>query len=165
MKRLVKHKENLFGMSTIRSKNAIPEAKKLIPQFIYISSVDGNHGPRLKFSGGSSETDRSKTAPTMAFDNNGDCSLVLQKWMNKSNCPNAFDASVISGLKRFVKTFLPVLLLTWYERIDEGIAVEYMIAVSDLREIVEQVSDATNIRNLIDLDSYCRQNGLYSFEQ
>ena len=44
--------------------------------------------------------------------------------MDKKNCPNAFDRTVVSNLSKFVNAVLPLLLLMWYERIDEAAVVE-----------------------------------------
>lgn len=60
-------------------------------RFIYFSQAQSGHGPRIKFDGGTSETHDSDKAPTMSFDLYGSKDIILQPWMNKKNCPNAFN--------------------------------------------------------------------------
>lgn len=161
MKRVLR--EDIFGMSIVRTKHIRPELKQYIPTFIYISSSNSSHGSRIKFNGGSTETCDSTTAPTLKFDNEGNCTVITQKWMNKQNCPNAFDKKVIDNLQRFVKSVLPLLLLLWYRKIDEAAVVEYFIQVESFEELIKELEFPTSIQNMEDLDKYCKSNNLYSF--
>ena len=162
MKRVLK--EDVFGMSMVRAKHVREDVKSYIPVFVYVSHSDGGHGPRLKFNGGTSETNKSRTAPTLAFDNNGNCKVVTQSWMDKKNCPNAFDRTVVSNLSKFVNAVLPLLLLMWYERIDEAAVVEYLVQVESFEDVVSEIGVPSNVTTMKELDKYCRENNLYSFE-
>lgn len=76
MKRVLK--EDMFGMSMVRAKHIREDVKSYIPVFVYVSHSDADHGPQLKFNGGTSDTNKSRTAPTLAFDNNGNCEVITQ---------------------------------------------------------------------------------------
>ena len=162
MKRVLK--EDVFGMSMVRAKHVREDVKQYIPVFVYVSHSDRGHGPRLKFNGGTSETNKSRTAPTLAFDNNGNCKFITQSWMDKKNCPNAFDRTVVSNLSKFVNAVLPLLLLMWYERIDEAAVVEYLVQVESFEDVVSEIGAPPEVTTMKELDKYCRENNLYSFE-
>ena len=160
MKRLV---EDVFGMSMVRTRHLRPELKQYVPTFVYISHSDGGHGPRLKFNGGTSETNKSRTAPTLKFDSGGNCQVVTQKCMNKQNCPNAYDSNVVNGLSKFINLTLPLLLLLWYDRIDEASVVEYLVQVESFEEFLGEYNFPYSIKSMKELDTYCRKNNMYSF--
>lgn len=163
MKRVVRCHDNVFGMSRVRTKYSRPEIRNLIPGFVYVSSVESGHGPRVKFDGGTSETNKKDTCPSMEFDSNGNCQVVLQSWMTRKNCPNAFSPQVVSNVKEFVRIELPVLLLMWFEHLDEATAYNYLQGFVDLDDIVEELKAPENISSLNQLDEYCRMKNLYSF--
>lgn len=161
MKRYLR--DDVFGMSRVRTKYCRPELKKLIPGFIYVSSKEASHGPRVKFDGGTKETNKKGTCPSMAFDKDGNCKVLLQPWMNKDNCPNGYDNDTVNKVKTFVNMELPVLLLMWFERVDEATAYNYLQGFVDFEELVEEAGIPSSVTNMKELDEYCRQNDLYSF--
>ena len=148
----------------VRAKHVREDVKQYIPVFVYVSHSDRGHGPCLEFNGGTSETNKSRTAPTLAFDNNGNCKVITQLWMDRKNCPNAFDHTVVSNLSKFVNAVLPLLLLMWYERIDEAAVVEYLVQVESFEDVVSEIEAPSNVTTMKELDKYCRENNLYSFE-
>ena len=62
MKKLIKGSEDIFSMSKIVDKYAIPDISDDIGKFIYFSPSNSSHGPRIKFYGGSIETSSTKDA-------------------------------------------------------------------------------------------------------
>lgn len=165
MKVLIRATEDIFCMSKLTKKYAMPDIVDLIGQFVYFSECNSTHGPRIKFYGGSKETATTKNAPSLAFDVNGNCVLELADWMNKKNCPNAYDDEYITKLATFVKQYLPILLLVWFGHLDEADALQYFqgnIPISELIADIEyDIPD--KVTNLVVLDHICRENNYYQF--
>lgn len=140
-----------------------------IGKFIYFSANNGQHGPRVKFYGGTKESETTRNAPTMKFDINGNTSVELADWMTKKNCPNAYDKSYTQKVHNFINNTLPILLLVWFYKLDEGWALEYFqgrIALSDLLPHCEDVDDSTydklvKINSIEELHKFCKKNDLY----
>lgn len=152
----------VFAMTILRPKYLKNDIRELVNGFIYISPNEGRYGPRIKFYGGSNETKSSRSCPTIKFDKDGNCELVLAKWMNKDNCPNAFDKTVLEDLGSLIRTELPVLLLLWFNRLSEDDVIRYM---EGLRILLSDNNIYLDTNDLKELDKYCRENNLYSFEQ
>jgi len=165
MKRIIRAQEEVFAMSKILDKYAIPSVKNDLTKFIYFSESNSSHGPRIKFYGGTKETSSAKDAPTLAFDIDGQCSLELADWMNKKNCPNAFDSNCLNKLHHFVETNLCILLLVWFRHLDEADALAYFHGQIGLNDLTSDIEPEINqeIFNLVELDDYCINNNLYSF--
>jgi hypothetical protein len=162
-------------------ENTLLEMSKLISQladkslgdigkFIYFSPSLDAHGPRIKFYGGTSETSSTRNAPSMKFDTNGNTEVAVVQWMNKKNCPNAFDKEYIAKVDNFVKKTYPVLLLVWFEKLDEAWALEYfkgnisLIELMNHLEIDEDIIDNFfTVDNINDLDVLCKNYNLYKF--
>lgn len=165
MKRLIKSSEEIFAMSKIVDKYAIPSISSDIGKFVYFSESNSSHGPRIKFYGGTKETSSTKDAPTLAYDINGYCTLELADWMNKKNCPNAFDTRYLARLEYFINANKPILLLVWFKHLDEADALAYFhgqITFEDLLENIE-FDIPEKVESLPELDDYCLSNKLYTF--
>ena len=165
MKRLVRASEDIFAMSKIVDKYAIDDVAANLKRFIYFSECNASHGPRIKFYGGSKETSSTKDAPTLAYDVSGNCTVELADLMDKKNCPNAFDDAYLTKLEWFINKYKPILLLVWFKHLDEADALAYFHGQISLDELIDDVDYRIpqNIRDLLQLDSYCRANDLYIF--
>lgn len=164
MKRYIRNQEDIFAMSKILKKYAIPEISDDIGNFIYFSESNSLHSPRIKFYGGSVETASTQNAPSLAFNNSGECELELANWMNKKNCPNAFDDEYLAHLENFVRNNLPILLLVWFHHLDEGDALAYFHGQITLQDLLNDIDvDISEIHSLNELDKFCRSNNLYKF--
>ena len=165
MKILITASEEIFGMSKIVKKYAIPEIVNLIGKFVYFSTSNSSHGPRIKFYGGTKATSTTRNAPSLAFTTDGECTIELDSWMDKKNCPNVYNQNYIDNLEKFVKLCLPVLLLVWFEHLDEADALEYFHGNIPFEELLTDIdyNVPTTINNLNELDQYCRDNDYYKF--
>lgn len=165
MKRLIRAIEDIFAMSKIVDKYARASIANDIGKFVYFSESNSSHGPRIKFYGGAKETSSTKNAPTLAYDANGNCTLELADWMNKKNCPNAFDANYLNNLESFIANNKVILLLVWFGHLDEADALAYFHGVIEFEDLLEDISIdvGDNIETLEDLDDYCLNHHLYKF--
>ena len=165
MKRYIHESEDIFAMSKIVDKYAIPGIVELIGKFVYFSESNSSHGPRIKFYGGSKETSSSKNAPTLAFDVDGKCELLLADWMDKKNCPNAYDDEYVKNIEKFVKITKPILLLVWFGHLDEADALAYFHGNIEITQLFGDIDFdvPTDIMTLNDLDNFCRNHDLYKF--
>lgn len=165
MKRLIHSPEDIFAMSKVLNKYAIPEVSKVVGKYVYFSESNSSHAPRIKFYGGTKETSSTKDAPTFAFDVDGNCTLELASWMNKKNCPNAFDKEYLSNLESFVKNYKSILLLVWFKHLDEGDALAYFHGQISFRELLNECEfyipeEVTSVKQL---DDYCAASSFYKF--
>ena len=166
MKRYIRSDtEDIFCMSKLTKEYAIPEIANLIGDYVYFSENNSSHGPRIKFYGGTKQTSKTKDAPTLKFTKDGDCELELAPWMDKQNCPNAFNNRLLSNLEKFVNQYLAILLLVWFEHLDEAAALEYFHGHISFEQLITAISYEipSAVVTLEDLDSYCRANDLYKF--
>lgn len=166
----------------IIEEDIICEMAKLIPDyadeslcgdfgdFIYFSSSLDSHCPRVKFYGGTKETSTTRNAPSLAFTDEGKTEVRVAQWMNKKNCPNAFNQEYVEKVEKFVNKLLPILLLVWYGKLDEGFAQKYFegfISLKDLLRTTDVNSDiVANMMNIVDmkeLHKFCKKNNLYKF--
>ena len=140
-----------------------------IGEFIYFSPCNSSHGPRIKFYGGTKETSETRTAPSMKFDVNGNTEVEVFDWMNKKNCPNAFDKTYVENVTNFVKMTYPILLLVWFKRLDEAEALDYFQGRETLQELLDFIDfdnndiNKTQIKTVTELDNVCKQFDLYNF--
>lgn len=162
---------------------AILEMSKLVPHkanknncgnldvFVYFSPCLDSHGPRVKFFGGTKETNSTRNSPSLTFGINGAEKVLLQKWMNKKNCPNAFDETIINNVKQFVNKTLPILLLVWFEKLDESDALDYFQGIYTFDKLLTCIVDTTDevkiellkSKNLDELHDACKRFCMYSF--
>lgn len=159
-----------MSMTTLNEKFADISRVGHIDKFIYFSECNSSHGPRIKFYGGSERTERTKDAPTFAFSPEGAAdSPLLQPWMNKQNCPNAFDNDKIKSIKNFINNNLPILLLVWYNHLNQSYALKYFEGSFSFEDLLDEVRSKEDIMDIMDcetmedLDIYCRQHELYWF--
>lgn len=118
--------DEVLGMSKLLQRKASDEVKHLIPEFIYFSPILAGHGPRIKFYGGTKETSTTDRSPTYTITQDGAGELVLQSWMNKKNCPNAFNKTVLDNVERSINLVYPGLLLVWLQHLDESDLLDYL---------------------------------------
>ena len=162
MKRYVKSTEDVFGMFKIRTKHCLPELKPLIPTFIYVSSKEASHGPRVKFAGGTAKSNGKFTCPSMSFDKEGNCKLELHSYMTPKEYPNCYDSDVLNRVEAFIKKSLPILLLMWFEVVDESTCYNYLQGIDPLSDVIEELGAPSSITTLQQLDVYCREHNLYT---
>lgn len=140
-------------------------------EFIYFSPSPDSHGPRVKFYGGTKETSTTRNAPSLAFTNNGDTEVIVSSWMNRKNCPNAFDKSYVLKVHNFIQRTLPILLLVWYFKLDEAYALKYFEGSMDFDKMLNKVKDIDekyieqlkNIKTINELHNFCLSNNIYKF--
>ena len=156
-----------YEMSKLTQKYADEELCGDFGEFIYFSPCLDSHGPRVKFYGGTKETSTIRNAPTLAFTNNGETTIELAAWMNKKNCPNAFDNNYIQKISDFIQKFLPILLLVWYGKLDESDALKYFEGDLSLENLLLCVTDTdkdiTKYKELKSLHDFCINNNIYKF--
>ena len=166
MKRLsIQHEFPVFGMAKLSEKRADKNLVGEFDRFIYFSGNNGQHGPRLKFYGGKADTDTTKQAPSYSFSKTGPGKVIIQPWMNKKNCPNAFNDQHLNLIRNFINKFLPILLLVWYFRLDENDALDFFEGRISFLQLLDQTnldSDKFIIHNLEELHQYCLSKNLYS---
>ena len=172
MEWVVELSENIEAMSKLRYKYA---DKNLFDEdfgeFIYFSSVLDSHGPRVKFYGGSSKTNTTRTAPSLSFGVDGVQKVIVQNWMNKDNCPNVYDKSFLDPLIRMVNNIRPILLLVWFLKLDESDALHYFEGSCTFEDLMKDVDagdavvnkEICKCKNMNDLHTVCKKNNLYSF--
>lgn len=168
---IVLEKENLYEMTKLLSDYADEELCGDIGDYIYFSPSLDAHGPRVKFYGGTKETSSTRNAPSLAFTNDGVTELKLASWMNKKNCPNAFSDEYVNKVSNFINRVLPILLLVWYNKLDEGRALKYFEGAISMRKLLSYCEDIDleiknkmmNAVTLNNLHRICKENNLYSF--
>lgn len=161
----------LFEMSKLIKDYADESICGDFGKFIYFSPSLDSHGPRVKFYGGTKETSTTKNAPSLAFTNTGETEIRLANWMDKKNCPNAFDKDYVKKVEEFVKRLLPILLLVWYGKLDEGHALKFFEGSLTLKKLLSYVEDLEeenlemirNAKNLKQLHNLCLNKELYKF--
>lgn len=140
-----------------------------IGKYIYFSQCLDSHGPRVKFYGGTTETGNTRNSPWLRFDKDGNTEVEVAAWMNKKNCPNAFDEEYVAKVAKFVITNLPILLLVWFEKLDEDDALDYFKGILDWSTTLTKIDfDSVDIalekiKTMKDLDNICRKFNLYEF--
>ena len=167
----------------IIEEDIICEMAKLIPDyadeslcgdfgdFIYFSPSLDSHDPRVKFYGGTKETSTTRNAPSLAFTNEGKTEVKVAQWMNKKNCPNAFNPEYVEKVAKFVNKLLPILLLVWYGKLDEARALKYFEGSLSLRELMTYLCDVGNdikdqcidLNDLKKIHRFCLNNNVYEF--
>ena len=165
MKILITATEDIFCMSKLVKKYAMPDVVELIGEFVYFSECNSSHDPRVKFYGGTKDTSSTKNAPSLKFTEDGECEIELAPWMNEDNCPNAYDAKYVANIEKFVKKCLPILLLVWFGHLDEADALQYFQGNIPFTELLADIEYdiPDSVTDLKSLDAYCRQQDWYKF--
>lgn len=165
----VPYSDEVLGMSKLLQRKASDEVKHLIPEFIYFSPILAGHGPRIKFYGGTKETSTTDKSPTYTITQDGAGELVLQPWMNRKNCPNAFDRTVLDKIKKFINLVYPGLLLVWFQHLDESDLLDYLQGRDCWNSMLSNIicDDSTKheilqCENWSELDEVCKMHKLYS---
>lgn len=161
----------IFEMVKLTDELANKAITGVIPGFIYFSPVLDGHGPRIKFYGGTKETGSTKKAPSYTFGVEGPLVLKKQPWMNKSNCPNAYDDKCLEQVRKFIENHLALLLLTWFERLDEALVLSYFEGhykfadlISRIDATVEQKEKIMQCGSEKELYVVCKELDLYDFD-
>ena len=160
-------KQSIFCMSKLTDKYADKRITGDFGKFIYFSPVMCSSGPRIKFYGGTKHTDRTKTAPTLTLSTRGAETIELSDWMNKQNCPNAFDDEYLSKVETFANKFISILLLVWFNHLDESDALEYFnghVAWNTLMSYIDiDDLEINNCKTVEELHQLCLSNHYYNF--
>lgn len=167
MKKIIRNFDDIYAMSKIVDKYAIEPVSKDIGKFIYFSESNTSHGPRIKFYGGTIYTSSTRKSPTLKYTKSGNCSVELASWMNKDNCPNAFDNTYIQKLSNFVANYKSILLLVWFKRLDEGDALAYFHGQIPFSELISDIEYdiPDTVKSTKQLDEFCLENKLYCFKK
>lgn len=173
MKRYIKtnHHEDVFVMSKLTAKKANTAITGKIYGLIYFSEALAGHGPRIKFDGGTAETCTSQSAPSLLLSRTGAGEIELQDWMNKKNCPNAYDKSVTNAVRNFADRFISILLLTWFRKLDESETLDYFQGRESFEELLSTIvcvsddiyDEIQTCETLDELHQLCQQYDLYKF--
>lgn len=158
--------EPLFEMAKLTRKYADTTRCNDFGEYIYFSEVLSGHLPRIKFYGGTPRTQSTKDAPSYTFTQEGAGELILENWMNKKNCPNAFDSSYLLGIIDFINSHIAILLLVWFRKLDEADALAYFTGRIDFSELLTDINaniDKSRISSERALHSVCIENGEYRF--
>lgn len=157
--------QDVFAMAKISQKYADVSRVGKIDHYIYFSPMNSSHGPRIKFYGGTRETGRTQTSPAYGMSQNGPTKVYLKSWMNKDNCPNAFDENYLNNIRNFISSNLAILLLVWYEKLDQSDALHYFEGNISWQSLLESIEVDSYIilkcKNNQDLNNFCIQNNLY----
>ena len=170
MKRYVKSSIDVFGMTTLSAKYADVSRVGIIDKFIYFSQAVHSSGPRIKFYGGTKETEKTRNAPSYTFTSEGPGNVILQPWMNKKNCPNAYDEKYLEAIEYTINKMLPLLLLVWYDKLDDSDVLKYAYGEIDLKDVLYYIDCEKEIYEVVQgcdsldqLHQICLKYNLYSF--
>ena len=162
--------DSLIYLSKLTKRYADTQICEDFGDFIYFGEGFIEVLPRIKFYGGTSDTRSTKNAPSYTVTRNGAGELVLEDWMTKKNCPNAFDSDYVSRIASFIDDHVAVLLLVWFCRLDEADALTYFEGTwswDNLLNSIDCDSHLTDklrsVRNEADLHTFCLANDLYTF--
>ena len=162
--------DELTEMARIDAKYAKKSVTGPIPGFIYFSHCNGHHGPRVKFYGGTNETKYTENAPSYEFGIDGPHDVFLPDWMNKSNCPNAFDQKCLKEVADFISNHLALLLLTWFGLLGEFDLEQYFLGRVSFKELLEMLeleadkkSQVLQCQDEKELYQVCKDLDLYQF--
>ena len=159
---------DLLHMSKLISKYADSSITGDFGEIIYFSDNQCQHGPRVKFYGGTKETMYTDKSPSLMFNDKEVCEVVLENWHNKQNCPNGYDSQYIQKVKNFVNNQLPLLLLVWYRKLDEADLLQYFQGRTNYSSIIslievtnKQSEELTLCKNNNELHQFCLKYNLY----
>ena len=163
-------KEELFEMAKISKKYADKNICKDFGDFIYFSEVLSGHSPRIKFYGGTAETRSTREAPSFTITQNGAGDVELEPWMNRKNCPNAFDKDYVAKVRSFINDHVAILLLIWFRKLDEADGLAYFQGMIDLSTLLSQIScedylqsQLISVKSEEELNEFCLTNDMYRF--
>lgn len=173
MKRVISSKQQpIFSMSKLRNDLASLDRTGDIPEFIYFSEALAGHGPRVKFYGGTKATSRTTDCPSMLISKeHGADRVEILSWHNKKNCPNAWDERVLDMVSGFVDRNLPLLLLVWFQKLDESYLLKYFEGAWSWKYLLNRLTDipedikniAIDSQSVVELHQICSENRLYVF--
>lgn len=123
---------------------------------------------RIKFYGGNSKSKNTKDSTIYVFQYRwGNQELVKSHSLNSKDYPYAFDNSVVSDVKNFIKRNRPLLLLVWFRRLDEADLLEYFcgrLSFEDLLRCIDcpdgEIQECDSMKSLHET---CKLLGLYKF--
>jgi len=162
--------DTLFEMAKLTAKYADKSITGDFGDIIYFSVNQAFQKPKVKFYGGTKETSYIDKSPSLLFDENGAGKVELKSWMNKENCPNAFDSNYIQIVQEFVNRQLPLLLLIWFRKLDETEVLEYFNGKVAYGCLLQTIKISRKIKNELllcknnqELHRFCIKYKLYSF--
>lgn len=162
----------IFTMSKLRSDLALIDRTGEIPGFIYFSEALAGHGSCIKFYGGSRETQNTTNCPSMLMSKeHGAEAVEVLPWHTKENCPNAWNTKVTDMVSEFVNRNLPLLLLVWFQKLDESYLLKYFEGAWSWKATLSYVTDISDdikqqiieSQSVVDLHQLCIANQLYEF--
>ena len=170
MKRVIKSAEecesldDILCMAKLSSKYADKSITGEFGDSIYFSKAQHSTGPRIKFySGGKSHS--SRDFPSLTFSVQGVGNIIG----DEKNNPYLSDKEYVDNVKAFVHRFLPLLLLTWYYRLDEADLQKYFEGTCSWKSLLSstEINELTSCPNgdIEQLHEICLANDLYTFER
>jgi hypothetical protein len=167
----LKESDTLLEMTKLIRKYASRSITGDFGDIIYFSEGRMSYDSKIKFYGGTSETAYTDKSPALLFDQNGAGKVEIKDWMNKENCPNAFDTNYVKIIKDFVNKQLSLLLLVWFRKLDESDVLEYFngkVAYDCLLQTIEISQKIKNelllCKNNQELHQFCIKYQLYNFQ-
>ena len=156
--------DDILCMAKLSSKYADKSITGEFGESIYFSKAQHSTSPRIKFYGGG-KSYSSKDFPTLTFSIHGVGNIIG----DKKNNPYLSDENYVNNVKSFVSRFLPLLLLTWYYKMDEADLQKYFEGTCSWKSLI----NSTNISELIScpngdmeqLHEICLANNLYNFDK
>lgn len=157
-------------MAKLTKKHADASICRDFGDIIYFSEVQSGHSPRIKFYGGTKETQSTMKSPSYTFNSEGAGEVKLKSWMNRDNCPNAYDGSYLKKVAQFINDHIAILMLVWFHRLDEADALVYFQGTWSWDELIGSIeveerleSDMLRVSNEAQLHQFCKQHNLYKF--
>ena len=162
MKRLVHHDMDIMCMAKLMSEYADKSITGEFGKFIYFSQAQHAVGPRIKFFGGGNNLS-TQGAPSLEFNFHGIGKIIG----DVKQFPNIQNKKYMKNVYDFVDRFRPLLLLTWYNHLDEGLLQKYFEGSISWKRLMQ----STNVPELVkcpnqDLETLhelCLKYNLYNF--
>lgn len=162
MKRLIHYDMDIMCMAKLSDKYADTSITGDFGKFIYFSKAQHSVGPRIKFYGGGNNLS-TRGAPSLEFNINGVGKIIGDKKIH----PNINNTEYVNKVISFVNKFRPLLLLTWYNHMEEDDLQKYFEGSLSWKRLMQ----STNIPELVkcpnqDLETLhelCLRYNLYNF--
>lgn len=161
-------------LCVLHSKDADIEITGKFKDYIAFGDwTDDQHGPVIRFHGGSEFTGVVDNAPILQFNIYGDCEIQRFEWMNEDNCPNMFDSAYVEAVKYFVQVNLPILFLVHNRNLDKADALLYFkgeMTWEDLTARIYRIPDELysgllSCQSRAHLHEFCVQEKIYGVSE
>lgn len=157
MKRVIETSDATLCMSNIRGKYV--KHPTPLPFSFYFSSSDGvTHGPRVKPSFNPEKLKMSQTGTLKLCD---DWEYIPGKEDSK------ISSKQVESMKDFFRSYLVLFCAVWDEIIQDGVVADYLVGRISFKEMLqdfdfyeEYKDDLDRIRDVFELDNFCRDNNL-----